>query len=102
MGGKRNGMTDRQNISDISDAERETRIDLAAAFRLVKMYGRSDFLATHSSARAPDTEDQFLINPFGMLFEEMTATGLSTSTSRLVDLGLTPRPCTLRSAVKST
>ncbi len=69
-------MANRQKISDISDAERETRVDLAAAFRLVDWYGWSDFLATHLSARVPDTEDQFLINPFGMLFEEITASSL--------------------------
>ncbi len=69
-------MTDRQKISDISDAEREIRIDLAAIFRLVDFYGWSDLLATHLSARVPDAGDQFLINPFGMLFEEITASSL--------------------------
>ena len=57
--------------SGISDLEWEARIDLAAAFRLVDMHGWSDLLATHLSARVPDTDDHFLINPFGMLFEEM-------------------------------
>ena len=48
----------------ISDLEWETRIDLAAAFRLVDMHGWSDLLATHLSARVPNTDDYFLINPF--------------------------------------
>ena len=62
--------------SGISDIEWEARIDLAAAFRLVDMHGWSDLLATHLSARVPDTDDHFLINPFGMLFEEITASSL--------------------------
>ncbi len=69
-------MTDRQKLSDISDAERETRTDLAAAFRLVDLYGWSDLASTHLSARVPNSDDQFLINPFGMLFEEITASSL--------------------------
>ena len=62
--------------SGISDIEWEARIDLAAAFRLVDLHGWSDLLATHLSVRVPNTGDQFLINPFGMLFEEITASSL--------------------------
>ena len=62
--------------SGISDLEWEARIDLAAAFRLVDLHGWSDLLATHLSVRVPNTGDQFLINPFGMLFEEITASSL--------------------------
>jgi len=62
--------------SGISDIEWEARIDLAAAFRLVDMHGWSDLLATHLSARVPNTDDHFLINSFGMLFEEITASSL--------------------------
>ena len=62
--------------SGISDIEWEARIDLAAAFRLVDIHGWSDLLATHLSARVPNTDDHFLINPFGMLFEEITASSL--------------------------
>lgn len=69
-------MTERRKQADISDAEWETRIDLAAAFRLVDLFGWSDLLSTHLSARVPGAEDQFLINPFGLLFEEMTASDL--------------------------
>src|SRR3546814_3541882 len=52
------------------------RVDLAAAFRLVDLYGWSDLLATHLSARVPGPEDHFLINPFGLMFDEFTASDL--------------------------
>ncbi len=52
------------------------RVDLAAAFRLIDYYCMSDLLATHLSARVPDSDDHFLINPFGMMFDEMTASAL--------------------------
>ncbi len=61
---------------DMAPEEWEVRVDLAAAFRLVALYGWSDFLATHLSARVPGPEDHFMINPFGMLFEEITASCL--------------------------
>ncbi|MDA0998744.1 MAG: class II aldolase/adducin family protein [Proteobacteria bacterium] len=62
--------------NDISEAEWRMRVDLAACFRLVDLHGWSDLLGTHLSARVPDAQDQFLINPFGMLFEEITASSL--------------------------
>jgi len=52
------------------------RVDLAAAFRLVDVFGWSDLLATHLSARVPGPGDRFLINPFGLLFAEITASNL--------------------------
>ena len=61
---------------NISHEEWERRVDLAAAFRLVNLFGWSDLLATHLSARAPGPEHHFLINPFGLLFEEITASNL--------------------------
>lgn len=60
----------------VSDAEWQTRVDLAATYRLVAHYGWSDLIYTHISARVPDTEDQFLINPYGMTFDEITASSL--------------------------
>ena len=60
----------------MDDLEWKTRVDLAAAFRLVDLYGWSDMLATHLSARIPGPSDHFLINPMGVLFEEMTASDL--------------------------
>lgn len=97
-------MPDRRNVANISDAEWETRVDLAAAYRLVDHYGWSDFLATHLSARVPDTEGQFLINPFGMLFEEMTASSLvkvdlDGNILSDTDYGINPAGFTFHSAV---
>lgn len=60
----------------MSDAERATRIELAAAYRLVAHFGWDDAVGTHLSVRVPGPERHFLINPFGMLFEEVTASSL--------------------------
>ncbi|MES2529525.1 MAG: class II aldolase/adducin family protein [Pseudomonadota bacterium] len=60
----------------LSDAERQVREDLAAAYRLVAYYGMDDSIYTHISARVPGADDQFLINPFGMLFKDITASSL--------------------------
>jgi ribulose-5-phosphate 4-epimerase/fuculose-1-phosphate aldolase len=57
-------------------AEQQVREDLAAAYRLVAHYGMDDSIYTHISARVPGTDDQFLINPFGMLFRDITASSL--------------------------
>jgi ribulose-5-phosphate 4-epimerase/fuculose-1-phosphate aldolase len=56
--------------------EQEARLDLAAAYRAVAMYGWDDLVFTHISARVPGPEHHFLINPYGMLFEEITASSL--------------------------
>jgi ribulose-5-phosphate 4-epimerase/fuculose-1-phosphate aldolase len=58
------------------DAEYQMRRDLAAAYRLVALYGMDDSIYTHISARVPGTKDHFLINPFGMLFRDITASSL--------------------------
>jgi ribulose-5-phosphate 4-epimerase/fuculose-1-phosphate aldolase len=60
----------------ISDAEWETRVDLAACYRLVDLYGMTDLHLNHISARVPGNEEHFLINPFGMMYEEITASSL--------------------------
>ncbi len=52
------------------------RVELAAAYRLTAMMGWDDMLGTHISCRVPGTTDEFLINPYGMLFEEITASSL--------------------------
>jgi len=57
-----------------SDEERQARIELAAAFRLAALFGWDDHVATHMSARLPD--GSFLMNPFGLMFEEITASSL--------------------------
>ncbi len=56
--------------------ERALRIDLAACYRLVAHFGWDDLVFTHISARIPGEKDAFLINPYGMLFEEITAGSL--------------------------
>ena len=59
-----------------SDAERQVREDLAAAYRLVALLGYEDSIWTHISARVPGHHDQFLINPHGVLFRDVTASNL--------------------------
>jgi ribulose-5-phosphate 4-epimerase/fuculose-1-phosphate aldolase len=62
--------------TDPAAAERQQRIDLAACYRLVARYGWDDLIFTHISARVPGPEHHFLINPYGMLFSEITASSL--------------------------
>ena len=62
--------------SQVSDAEWQQRVDLAACYRLVARYGWDDLIFTHISARVPGPEHHFLINPYGMLFDEITASSL--------------------------
>jgi ribulose-5-phosphate 4-epimerase/fuculose-1-phosphate aldolase len=57
-------------------AEWDARCELAAAFRIAAGLGWTDMLGTHFSLRVPGTEDEFLINPYGLLFEEITASSL--------------------------
>ena len=56
--------------------EQEARIALAAVYRLIARLGLDDLIYNHVSMRVPGTDDQFLINPYGLLFEEMTASSL--------------------------
>jgi ribulose-5-phosphate 4-epimerase/fuculose-1-phosphate aldolase len=60
----------------VSAEEWQVRQDLAACYRLVADFGWSDLVFTHITARVPGTEDQFLINPYGLLFDEITASTL--------------------------
>src|SRR5438094_9437127 len=60
----------------MTEAEWQTRVDLAACYRLVDMFGWSDLINTRITARVPDSADHFLINPYGLLFEEVTASSL--------------------------
>jgi ribulose-5-phosphate 4-epimerase/fuculose-1-phosphate aldolase len=62
--------------TSISEAEWTARVDLAAAYRLADLYGMSDMIYTHISARVPGEPNHFLINAHGMLFDEITATSL--------------------------
>jgi ribulose-5-phosphate 4-epimerase/fuculose-1-phosphate aldolase len=60
----------------VSAEEWQARVDLAALYRLVALHAWDDLIYTHISARIPGPEHHFLINPYGMLFEEMTASSL--------------------------
>jgi ribulose-5-phosphate 4-epimerase/fuculose-1-phosphate aldolase len=60
----------------VSAEEWQARIDLAAAYRLVAMFGWDDLVYTHISARVPGEAEHFLINPYGLFFDEITASSL--------------------------
>ena len=60
----------------VSPEEWEARVDLAACYRLVALWGMDEMIANHISVRVPGTEDHFLINPYGYLYEEITASSL--------------------------
>src|SRR5437667_10231959 len=62
--------------SHMTQAELQTRIDLAACYRLVDLFGWSDLINTRITARVPGPHDHFLINPYGLLFEEVAASSL--------------------------
>ena len=62
--------------SRVSPEEWALRTDLAAAYRLVAHFGWSDLVFTHISARVPGSDHHFLINPYGLLFDEITASSL--------------------------
>ena len=60
----------------MSAEEWQTRCDLAACYRLVDLFGWSDLINTRITARVPGQHDHFLINPYGLLFDEVTASSL--------------------------
>lgn len=60
----------------VSPEEWQARVNLAAAYRLVALFGWDDLVFTHISVRLPGPDHHFLINPYGMLFEEITASSL--------------------------
>lgn len=60
----------------VSAEEWQLRVDLAACYRLVALYGWSDLVFTHISARIPGPDHHFLINPYGLMFDEITASSL--------------------------
>ena len=60
----------------VSAEEWQLRCDLAACYRLVAAYGWSDLVFTHISARVPGGDHSFLINPYGLMFDEITASSL--------------------------
>jgi ribulose-5-phosphate 4-epimerase/fuculose-1-phosphate aldolase len=88
----------------VSEEEWQLRIDLAAAYRLVAHYGWDDLVFTHISARVPGPEHHFLINPYGMMFEEITASslvkvGLDGNVVGEVSYPVNPAGFTIHSAV---
>ena len=62
--------------TNVSAEEWQQRVNLAACYRLVALYGWDDLIFTHISARVPGPEHHFLINPYGMMFDEITASSL--------------------------
>jgi ribulose-5-phosphate 4-epimerase/fuculose-1-phosphate aldolase len=60
----------------VSEAEWKVRTDLAAAYHLANIYGWTDIILTHFSARVPGADDQFLLNAYGLMFDEVTASNL--------------------------
>ena len=61
---------------DVSEEEWKIRVDLAAAYRLIAHFGWDDLIFTHLSARIPGPEHHFLLNPYNLMFEEVTASSL--------------------------
>ncbi len=74
------GSTDVLRIESMKDkcspAEWQARVDLAACYRLVDLYGMSDMMANHISSRVPGEDGAFLINAYGLMYEEITASSL--------------------------
>mgnify|MGYP003348960329 FL=1 len=61
----------------VSDAEWETRVNLAACYRLIDKYGMSDLIYNHITARIPGSDEHLLINLYGLLYKEITASSLA-------------------------
>jgi ribulose-5-phosphate 4-epimerase/fuculose-1-phosphate aldolase len=88
----------------VSVEEWQTRVDLAAAYRLVAAFRWDDLVFTHISARVPGRDNEFLINPYGLMFEEITASSLvriDTAGSKLDDspFPVNPAGFTIHSAI---
>ncbi len=88
----------------VSPEEWQLRVDLAAAYRLVALYGWSDLVFTHISARLPGPDHHFLINPYGLMFDEITASSLvkvDQDCNKLMDspFPVNPAGFTIHSAV---
>src|SRR4249919_2022113 len=64
------------NLADVSDAERQARVDLAAVYRLVAHYGWDDVIYNHCSMRVPGEDRKFLIKQHELLWTEVTASNL--------------------------
>jgi ribulose-5-phosphate 4-epimerase/fuculose-1-phosphate aldolase len=69
-------VTEQRTRGEISAEERELRVQLAAAYRLADKYGMSELIYTHISLRVPGPTPAYLLNPHGMLFNQITASSL--------------------------
>ncbi len=79
-------------VAAASTQEAEIRVHLAAAYRLVALHGWDDLVFTHISARIPGPEHHFLINPYGLMFEEITASSLVKIDMNGQKVGESPYP----------
>jgi ribulose-5-phosphate 4-epimerase/fuculose-1-phosphate aldolase len=73
---QRNSLQKSSTVKSGDLTEQELRIQLAAAYRLIDRFGMSDLIYTHLSARLPGPEKHFLLNPYGLMFSEITASSL--------------------------
>ena len=98
-------MTTHVRPEAVKDQNEQFRIDLAAAYRLIHRLGLDDSIYTHISVRLPGSHDRFLINPYGLRFEEVTASNLVTVDldgnviEDRLGLGINPAGFTIHSAV---
>ncbi|MBU2091949.1 MAG: class II aldolase/adducin family protein, partial [Alphaproteobacteria bacterium] len=76
MSGTVTPLKQRSVREQVSAEEWAARVDLAACYRLVARMGWTDLIYTHISARVPGPEHHFLINPYGLMFDEVTASNL--------------------------
>jgi len=88
----------------VDEAEWQQRVNLAACYRLVATYGWDDIIFTHISAQVPGPDHHFLINPYGMLFDEITASSLvkiDLHGNKVMDspYGINPAGFTIHSAI---
>jgi len=79
-------------IATLAKSEAAIRVDLAACYRLVALNGWDDLVFTHISARIPGPEHHFLINPYGLMFEEITASSLVKIDLNGEKVGVSPYP----------
>lgn len=99
-----NALDIRSRKAEVSEAEWKTRVDLAAAYRLVALFKWDDLVFTHITARVPGEDNEFLINPYGLMFDEITASSLvkiDTSGNKLDDTPFPVNPAgfTIHSAI---
>lgn len=76
MGKDEAAIVNDQPAAGVSDGEWAARVDLAACYRLAAHYGWTDLIYTHISARVPGPDEHYLLNPFGCMFDEITASSL--------------------------